>query len=303
METQLSFFPVISQIKQSFANVEVSVVASPAATPIYQLSKGVAEVVPYNFAAPNSPADWANLLGIVRDREFDVALTLTHSWSIALLLWLSGVPTRLGYGGAANDLLLTTTVPRRTGTAAYSDLLGLINVTGAPPALSVNVPRSDLTAVESMRQGTGLENGYVLVYPGPTASGTTYPTESWVAILKDFRQRQPDMPLALLQTNEAGSQAAELASAVPDLKILRPETPGQTAAMVAAANLLVGVTGYPLGLAIALNVYTVGLLSANDAALPSGPAGDRLITLTSTTGTLADIAPDQVLKKIWSEDA
>ncbi|MGG6241342.1 glycosyltransferase family 9 protein [Nodosilinea sp. AN01ver1] len=302
-ETQLGFFPVISQIKQSFANAEVSVVASPGATAIYQLSKGVAEVVPYNFAAPNSPADWANLLGIVRDREFDVAFTLTQSWSIALLLWLSGVPTRLGYSGAANDLLLTTTVPRRTGTAAHSDLLSLINITGAPPALSVNVPRSDLTAVESIRQGAGLENGYVLISPGPTSSGTTYPTASWIAILNDFQQRQPGLPLALLQTNEAGSQAAELASAVPDLKILRPETPGQTAAMVAAANLLVGVAGYPLGLAIALNVYAVGLLSASDTVLPSSPEGDRLVTLTSTTGTLADIAPDQVLKKIWSEDA
>ena len=303
METQLSFFPAISQIKNSFANAEVSVVAPPGATAIYQLSKGVAEVVPYNFAAPNSPADWANLLGIVRDREFDVALTLTQSWSIALLLWLSGVPTRLGYGGAANDLLLTATVPHHAETGQYSDLLGLIDITGAPPALSVNVPRSDLTTVESMRQGAGLEDGYVLLYPGPTTSGTTSPTESWIAILNDFRQRQPGLPLALLQTSEASSQAAELVSAVPELKVLRPETPGQTAAIVAAANLLVGVAGYPLGLAIALGVYAVGLLSEGDGPLPSSSESDRLIALTSATGTLSDISPDQVLKKIWSEDA
>jgi ADP-heptose:LPS heptosyltransferase len=303
METQLSFFPVISQIKNSFENAEVSLVAAPSATAIYQLSKGVAEVVPYNFAAPNSPADWANLLGIVRDREFDVAFTLTNSWSIALLLWLSGVPTRLGYSGAANDLLLTATVPRATGAGHYSDLLGLIKVTSPLPALAVNVPRGDLTTVESMRQGTGLENGYVLVYPGPTSSGTTYPTDSWVVILKDFQQRQPGMPLALLQIDGAAPQAAELASALPDLKILRPETPGQAAAMVAAANLLVAVAGYPLGLAIALNVYAVGLLSNSDTVLPGSAEGDRLVTLTSATASLADIAPDQVLKKIWSEEA
>ncbi|MGB6017053.1 MAG: glycosyltransferase family 9 protein [Nodosilinea sp.] len=301
METQLSFFPVISQIKNSFENAEISVVAAPSTTAIYQLSKGVAEVVPYNFVAPNSPADWANLLGIVRDREFDVAITLTDSWSIALLLWLSGVPTRLGYSGAANDLLLTVTRPRSAGAGHYSDLLGLINVTGTPPALAVNVPRGDLATVESMRQTTGLENGYVLVYPGPTPSGTTYPTDSWVAILKDFQQRQPGLPLALLQIDDA-AQATELVRAMPDLKILRPATPGQAAAMVAAANLLVAVAGYPLGLAIALNVYAVALLSDSEAALPSRSEGDRLVTLTSATASLADIAPDQVLKKIWSEE-
>lgn len=302
-ETQLSFFPIINQIRDSFENAEVSVVAPPSATAIYQLSKGIAEVVPYNFEASNSPADWANLLGIVRDREFDAALTLTDSWSIALLLWLSGVPTRLGYSGSANDLLLTATAPRSAEATHHGDLLKLINVTGTPPALTVNVPRKDLTAVDAIRQGNGLTNGYVLVYPGATASGTTYPTESWIAILKDFQQRQPDMPLALLQTDDAAPQTVAIANAVPNLKILRPETPGQTAALIAAANLLVAVEGYPLMLAIALNVYTLGLFSGGSPAQSLTAADDRLVALTSSTGNLADISPDQVLKKIWSEGA
>lgn len=301
-ETQLSFFPIINQIKDSFANAEVSVVAPPSATAIYQLSKGVTEVLPYNFEASNSPADWANLLGIVRDREFDAALTLTDSWSIALLLWLSGVPTRLGYSGSANDLLLTATAPRAAEAGHHGDLLKLINVTGAPPALTVNVPRKDLTAVDNLRQSNGLTNGYVLVYPGATASGTNYPTESWIAILKDFQQRQPDLPLALLQTDDAAPQTAAIASAVPNLKVLRPETPGQTAALIAAANLLVAVEGYPLALAIALNVYTLGLFSG-DSRVQASTGEDRLVALTSSNGTLADIPPDQVLKKIWSEGA
>ena len=300
METQLSFFPVIKQIKDSFDNAEVSVVAPPSATAMYQLSTGVTEVVPYSFGIRNSPADWANLLGILRDREFDVVLTLTDSWSMALLLWLSGVPTRLGYGGSANDLLLTATVPRSPGPSHPSDLLKLINVTGAAPAVSVNVPRKDLSAVDAMRQGAGLTAGYVLIYPGPNPSGTVYPTESWLAILQDFQQRQPDLPLALLQTDEAAPQTTALATAMPGLKVLRPETPGQTAALIAAANLLVTVEGYPLRLAIALNVYTLGLFAANSTPL-SAEGNNRLVALTSTAGALDGIAPDQVLKKIWSE--
>ncbi len=260
-------------------------------------------MVPYNFESSNSPADWANLLGIVRDREFDAALTLTDSWSIALLLWLSGVPTRLGYSGAANDLLLTATTPRAAEADHHGALLKLINITGPLPALSVNVPRKDLTAVDNLRQGSGLTNGYVLVYPGATSGGTPYPTESWIAILKDFQQRQPELPLALLQTDEGAEQPAAIASAIPNLKILRPETPGQTAALIAAANLLVAVEGYPLALAIALNVYTLGLFSGSSPAQAIAAGGDRLVALTASTGTLADISPDQVLKKIWSEGA
>ncbi|WOD38548.1 glycosyltransferase family 9 protein [Nodosilinea sp. E11] len=300
-EAQLSFFPIINQIKDSFKNAEVSVVAAPSATAIYQLSKGVAEVVPYNFEAANSPADWANLLGIMRDREFDAVLTLTDSWSIALLLWLSGVPTRLGYRGAANDLLLTATVPRSAEPSHHSDLLKLIKVSGPTPALTVNVPRKDLTAVDAMRQELGLMNGYVLVSPGPAPGGATYPTKNWIAILKDFQQRQPDLPLALLQTDDAAPQTTAIVNAIPSLKVLRPETPGQTAALIAAANLLVAVEGYPLALAIALEVYTLGLLISDRTTLLKAQGQDRLVALTSTTGSLDDIAPDQVLKKIWSE--
>jgi ADP-heptose:LPS heptosyltransferase len=302
-EAQLSFFPVINQIRDSLPKAEVSVVAPPGALAIYQLCPGVAEVVPYNFAAPNSPADWANLLGIVRDREFDVALTLTDSWSIALLLWLSGVPNRLGYSGPANNRMLTQTAPRPSIPHQHSDLLALINITGSTPALSIQVPRSDLTAVEGMRKTNGLEGGYVLVYPGPSPTGSAYPTANWGTILKDFRQRQPDLPLALLQTDEDVPQVAELMAALPGICLLRPETPGQTAALIAAANLLVAVDGYPLGLAVALEVYAVGLLTAAAPALPRPAGEDRLVTLRSASGTLADITPDQVLKTIWSEGA
>jgi ADP-heptose:LPS heptosyltransferase len=198
--------------------------------------------------------------------------------------------------------LLTATVPRSAASAQHSDLLRLINITSTPPAIAVNVPRKDLDAVQNLRQGAGLVSGYVLVYPGPTPSGATYPTESWITILKDFQQRQPDLPLALLQIDDAAPQAAAIASAVPGIKILRPETPGQTAALIAAANLLVAVEGYPLGLAIALNVYTLGLFASDSPVLLGAPGQDRrLVALTSPTGTLDAITPDQVLKKIWSE--
>ena len=97
IERQLEFFPVLREIKRAVKAADIAVVVDPEAKEIYQLSTVVSEVVPYSFRASNSPADWANLLGIVRDREFEAVITLTESWSIGLLLWLSGIPTRIGY--------------------------------------------------------------------------------------------------------------------------------------------------------------------------------------------------------------
>jgi ADP-heptose:LPS heptosyltransferase len=308
MDDQLRFFPTINQIKRTFDRAEVAVVADPSAKDIYRLSKVVSEVIPYSFQTSNSPADWANLLGIVRDREFEVVLTLTQSWSMALLLWLSGVPTRVGYAGSANSLFLTDTVPLKPEQALvqqYQDLLQPINVAGPIPPLSVNVPQGDITVVDAQRQALGLTEGYVMIYPGKTPNGDTYPTDQWLTILKDFQQRQPSMPLVLVKTRDASEVITALERQMPGLNVMEPENPGQMAALVAGANLLITVNSYLLYLAAALQVYTLGLFAHNEPEklLPPTSGKDvRTLTIQSATGSLADIAPEVVLKKVWNEE-
>ncbi|MEY3298521.1 MAG: hypothetical protein RLZZ597_1781 [Cyanobacteriota bacterium] len=297
IERQLEFFPVLREIKEAFKAAEIAVVADPEAKDIYQLSKVVSEVVPYSFQASNSPADWANLLGIVRDREFEAVLTLTESWSIGLLLWLSGIPTRIGYEGGSNGWFLTTLLPRASSPADYTAFLKALKVEAplAPPSL--NLPQSDLKAVDALRQGAKLQGGYVAVYPGRTPKGEAYPPDQWVTILKDFQQRQPDLPLVVLQTADTMATIANLRQTLPGLTVLEPETLGQLAALIAGANLLVAVQGYAVALAVALEVYTVSL-RADPGAAPLG-GGDRLITVAAKTGKLADLDPASVLATIW----
>ena len=299
VERQLEFFPVLREIKAAFGGAEVAVVVDPKAKDVYQLSKAVSEVVPYSFEASNSPADWANLLGILRDREFEAVLTLTESWSIGLLLWLSGIPTRMGYGGGSNDWFLTTLIPRSSSpTEDYTAFLKALNIKVPLASPSLNVPQADLNTVDALRQGARLQGGYVAVYPGTTPGGDSYPTAQWVTILKDFQTRQPDLPLVLLQTDDdTVANNAALCQALPGLTVLEPETMGQLAALIAGANLLVAIQGYPVALAAALGVYTVAL-SAAPLATPAG-GEDRFVNVAAPSGQLADLDSATVLSTIW----
>lgn len=307
MDDQLRFFPTINQIKSTFEQAEIAVVADPSAKDIYRLSKVVSEVIPYSFQTRNSPADWANLLGIVRDREFEVALTLTQSWSMGMLLWLSGVPTRIGYAGSANQFFLTETVPLKREQPVvlqYQDLLRAINITKPIPPFTVNVPQSDITAVDALRQTNGLTEGYVLVYPGATPDGDTYGSEQWLTVLKDFQHRQPGIPLVLVNTPTAAEAIAAIEQQMPGLIVLKPDNPGQMAALIAGANLLVTVDSYPLYLATALQVYTLGLFgegNPNQLLPPTEGEANRTLAVKSPNGSLAGISPDTVLQKIWNE--
>ncbi|MBD0336114.1 MAG: glycosyltransferase family 9 protein, partial [Cyanobacteria bacterium Co-bin13] len=174
----------------------------------------------------------------------------------------------------------------------------------------LNVPQGDIAWADSTRKQAGLgDQGYVLVYPGPAEAlsgkgSDVYPVESWVAILKDFQSRQPDLPLVLLQTPSTFDTIAALSRQVPDLKVLQPETLGQVAALVAGANLLISPDSYPLYLAVALKVFALGLFGANhpDRQLPSAAGEEmRFLGVVSDTGKVADIAPAAVLKKVWNE--
>ncbi|NJL46875.1 MAG: glycosyltransferase family 9 protein [Leptolyngbyaceae cyanobacterium SM2_5_2] len=293
IERQLAVFPVLSQIQEALAATDIAVVVDPQVKEVYQLSKVVTEVVPYSFQSNNSPADWANLLGIVRDREFEAALTLADSWASGLLLWLSGIPTRVGYAGGANGFFLTSTIPRqglKPGVHEFDGFLRVLKVAGEPAPLSIQVPQGDLAAVDTMRRVANLGGGYVLVYPGATPTGETYPAASWLPILKDFQQRQPDLPVTLLQTPETVEVITALRENLPNLTVVTPETIGQTAALIAGANLLVSVQGYPLVLAAALGVYALGL--STEPLASSTEADERLVNVVSATGQMADITPE-----------
>jgi ADP-heptose:LPS heptosyltransferase len=234
-------------------------------------------------------------------------LTLTQSWSIGLLLWLSGIPTRVGYRSAANDLFLTDTVPlnpEQPVTHQYADLLRIVSVSFPLPGLEINVPQGDIAAVDALRQANGLAGGYVLIYPGTTASGESYGVEAWATVVKDIRQRQPELPVVLAKTPDSAEATAAIERLLPGLAILEPENAGQMAALVAGANLLVTVDSYPLYLATALQVYTIGLFADGnpDQLLPAPVGGEtRTLAVKSDDSTLGRISPELVLKKIWNE--
>ena len=307
---QLLFFPTLEHIKQALPKAEISVVTEPSAAAAYRVSKVVQTTIPYTFTNNNSPADWANLLGIVRDREFEVVITTTQTWPTGLLLWLSGIPTRIGYKVGSNGLFLTATVHQKTGqyqSTQYHDLLDSLDLPGPCPAASINVPQSDINWVDMQIQAQGIgDQGYVLIYPGPAdgAKADTYPADKWITVIQDFQKRQPGLPLVLVQQAETATTVKAITQTFPNINVIRPENLGQVAALVAGANLVLTTDSYVSQLGVALNVFTMALFGAYspEHRLPPVAASEqRFLGIKSDSARVADISPEVVLKKVWGE--
>ena len=303
---QLLFFPTLEDLKRTYPDAVIDVVVEPRAKAAYRVCKLVNDIVLFDFKDRNSPADWANLLGIVRDRYYDVAISLGQRGGVAFLLWLTGVPVRIGYKSTAS-WLLTNPVPLKTeqyAAAMYHDLLQGVGITTPCPPLSIQLPKADLDWAESERRNLGLSTGYFMIHGGSSKLAQEkgidklYPVDSWKAIIQDIRQRQPELPLVVVRGPEDDAMVDALVNAFPDLTVTTPPDIGKLAAMIAGANLMLCTDSGPMHMAIALQVYTLALFGPTDPAKLM-PQSDKFKAIKSPTGKMSDIKPADVLKQVW----
>lgn len=305
---QILFFPTLDHLKQTYPNSEINVVAEPRATGAYRVCKSVDKVVPYDFKARNSLADWGNLLGIIRDREFDAVLSLGQRWTVSLLLWLTGVPVRIGYADSPGANFLTNTVPLNPNQYAaemYHDLLKGLGINKPCPELSINIPARDFDWADAEQKRLGIPGkGYVLIHGGSSelaieqGINKIYPVENWRSIIRDFQQKQPDLPIVLVQGPAEVELVADLLEISPNLKVTAPTDIGKLAALIAGASLMLCTDSAPIHLAVATQTFTLALFGPSDPKKVL-PQSDRIAAIQSFTGKIEDIDPQVVLQKVW----
>lgn len=293
---QIQFFPTLDDLKATYPDAQIDVVVEPRSQSAYRVSKSVGNTILFDFKGGNSLADWGNLLGVLRDREYDIALAFGQKPGVGLLLWLAGISTRIGFGNSKN-LFLTQTVPLATqhSASAYHDLLQGLGIDKPLSGVEISVPSKDLEWADSERKRLGTQNGYVLIYPG--AVDQSYPIESWQKIIQDFQQRQPELPIVLIK-EEDSAIATQLVQACPGVKTTTPENVGQLAALIAGASLMLCTESDPMQIAIAVQTFTLALFGATDPEEVL-PKSDRIAGIKSPTGKIADIAPQTVLDRVW----
>ncbi|MBD2104516.1 glycosyltransferase family 9 protein [Leptolyngbya sp. FACHB-261] len=304
---QILFFPTLDDLKQQIPDVRIDVVTEPRSVGAYRLCKSVTQVIPFDFKANNSLADWGNLLGVIREVEYDTVFSLGKRFAVGLLLWLTGIRQRVGYSGDG-QLFLTDSVPLNLDQYAaqmYHDLLKGLGINTPCPEISISVPKKDIEWAESEQERLAIkDSGYVLIHGGSSqlakekGINKIYPVENWVKIITDFRSRQPDLPVVVVQGPEDGSLVNDLRRALSDLKITAPPDLGKLAAMIAGANLMLCTDSAPMHLAVAVQTYTLALFGPTDPAKLL-PKSEKFLPIRAESGLISDIPPSSILERVW----
>lgn len=300
---QLLFFPTIETLSKQYPQALIDVLVEPSSKQAYRVCKNVKEVLVFDFQDRNSFADYLNLLGIMRDREYDAVISLTTTWRIKLLLWLNGIPIRIGYEDDS-QLYLSSSVarkPEQYKAEMYHDLVAGLGIQTPCPPLTINVPTEDISWAESEQQRLDIKSsGYILLSDGrsSTANTSAYPISGWKKIIEDIEQRNTGLSIVLLQTDTNQDWVTTMIAANSNIKAISPPDVGKMAAIIAGANLILCDNSTSMQLAVATGTHTIALLTNQDTKeLPSH--NESCVAVSSSTSNLSDITPEMVIDKMW----
>ena len=100
--------PAIRTIRQVFPHAHLAVLARPSVADLYARERTIDLVIPY--PAPKGLHARREFAGRLRALGFDGAILLPNAFDAALMVWLAGIPERIGYGRDGRGMLLTRAI-------------------------------------------------------------------------------------------------------------------------------------------------------------------------------------------------
>ena len=294
--------PSLHGLHEGFLGAEITVLAPPAAAPVYQEDARCAEVLVYDRKALRNMGAHADFYAGLQARRFDLAVCLHASFRTALLGWMSGAPWRSvrNHSGPdwfcnlkAHELKEPKSIIQRDFDALRA--LGLSPQDEKP---SMAIPPRAVAEAADLWRAWKLKGQVVLVFPGAGKPEKQWPLEGFLALAKALK-RSGLQPLFLTAPGEAGLQAQATAvgakwASVADLKVL--------GALAKRAGAAIGNDSGPRHIAAASGARTLTLFGP-EALREWQPYkhSDGHWAVQAASGQVADLAAADVIRsaKEW----
>ena len=204
---QLQSFAAVAAVADQL-HADVQVVCPLAAVPLWSLHPAVERAMPFSYEQATL-ADWANLMGSVREPDFQVSLNLAPSRQMDLMLSMSHIPTRVASGGFSATERIT---PIEGGWAnqAFEAFLRPIGVRLDAESFRLPIAPADLEAASAaLPSGDG-----PALLLAPSGAGGDWPAQQWQDLPAKIRSKLPNLrTLAGTRAGDMRKRAAQIASA------------------------------------------------------------------------------------------
>ncbi|WP_369795545.1 hypothetical protein [Synechococcus sp. GFB01] len=172
---QLQAFAAVAAVADQLS-AAVQVVCPPETTALWSLHPGVGRTMPFNYNDA-SLADWANLLGAVREPDFQLCINRARGRQVDLMLSMSHIPTRLASEGFSATERIGVSPGGWPNQSDWQAFLKPIGVELDADRFRLTLSRADLAEAEAaLPRGEGpccCWRPVAGVATGPRPAGTT----------------------------------------------------------------------------------------------------------------------------------
>jgi ADP-heptose:LPS heptosyltransferase len=188
---QLQAVPAVAAVADKLG-FSLQVACSPTAAPVWKLLPAVEKVISFSFSDA-SLADWANLLGSVREPDFQVCINQAGGRQVDLMLSMSHIPTRVATAGFSATELVT---PAQGGWPSQ-ELSAYLKPIGVPleaDSFRLSLPKP---ALEKARASLPPGDGPMLLLV-PAGVPGDWPEERWQSLPATIGAKIPGLRHQLL---------------------------------------------------------------------------------------------------------
>ena len=284
---EILFLPTLQTIRDAHPDWHITLLCEPRSKSVKDITDLIDEVVIFDIKKrPFLSADLVELLGLLRGGNYQTVVSSGSSPLVAVLLFLSGIATRVGYySGPQSKLLLTGPVKLNQNQYAADMYHDLVQGLGLPKRLSVPSVKvrnaNEINMRDFFRTARKVlepkDTKHVLIHPGSSLLALqkgiykTWPAERWAILIENLLD-QPDIAVVLAggpdDTETIGEiqellKAKNLASRVVSA-FGKTKSLADLAALIDACDLLVCVDSAPMHLAVGLGKPLVALFGPTD---------------------------------------
>ena len=273
--------PALQVLRERFPQAHIAVLARPWVADVYARETFADEVI-----RSKAGKGWRDIAGklrvarALRAKQFDTAILLQNAFEAAALVWLAGIPRRIGYDRDSRGWLLTDAVPvAEPGEHQrfyYLELLRrarLIDAVPEVPAIRLGGAAAAAAAGRERFKNMGWTD-VTGVSPG-AAFGTA---KRWLP--ERFVESAAALahPVALFGSTDERALCEDIADALRARGIPVHDFAGQTSLheyidLAAACSIYLTNDSGGMHIASALGVPTVAIFGATDH-IATGPTGD-----------------------------
>lgn len=290
---EILFSPVIEAVKQALPHAHITLFLEDRSQAVRDLMPHVDTVIALDIQKQSRLKAFFQLWNLLRNKYFDAVISSGSNPKIPVLLWLSGIPIRVGFGtGKTSQKFLTVEgylAPKesRTGyaadmyfTLASSFLSWLLKEDYVAPQrvlphLKPLSPEDMEWAQEKLEQGK-LESGgrKILIHPGVSAISIqknilkSWPAAFWAQLAQQLTSEGYQVFLVGGPDDKEAVEAIRklLPSQLPGFTDLYGQTRNlkQLAALICASDLLLGVDSSPMHIAVGYQKPTIAMFGPTD---------------------------------------